>query len=648
MSSSSSSSTAVVGITPTTTSAKENTTTNSKKKKASDNSNVNQKLLTEFQSLIAYACYDSPSIAGRGESLTESMIEKLMSKLCFGSGYEVQENEDQDDDEIICYLDQFISGLNKFEGLYTNTVDTGPNGDVLLTIPPSLHRQGSITLYVGHGSIERKRLSRKTVTSDHPITGRTLLRLAKEVLANCKKMMALVKSPSSPYKDGNFPSGTNWDDYAKWCLDSMYRQDVEDKQGTTKLPTSTNVDDAGPLVPSVPAPQAQVEVEEQQHDTTSGRVLKFPSGYFFKGFLAWCLWGHIPIVENGSTTMRSFLFTDGKASTSFGRRKGSKKRPPAAVSVKDNNNQHRSNKRQHSSVATSKTNENGGDSEYDNEYDNEYEMLMSTTTSITGTTQQAELPVTRGMLSATIAIMKHESVEKELQKTSHLEVRIIRDKIAAVNRKYDHVSKRYYGLNMRQGHQLDSPFLLEMEREMNAYHKEIGNLELELEQLQRLEVTRRGKSIALLRQSMLVADEDDKNKAEARSSFAVVDTTTNNTLPTSGVTPHLTSTSPLSTGSTDEQETDFVTPMPATTTATVNHSDGTRKKSTVCIECSIMPSTHQCRRCKQYVCATCCSSKRSLEMIWWCGTCFEQESLTTQNFIRAGNYNSDSSTSSDD
>jgi hypothetical protein len=555
------------------------------------------------------------------------------------------------------YLDQFISGLNKFEGLFTNTVDTGPDGDVLLTIPPSLHRQGSITLFVGEGSIERERLCRKTVSSNLPITGRTLLRLAKEVLANCKKMMALVMSPNSPYKDGDFPSGTNWDDYAKWCLDSMYRQDVEDKQGTAVLPATEVNDEGGPLPAGVVPPTTHQEVEMgEQHEASGAGVLKFPLGYFFRGFLAWCLWGHIPIVENGSTTMRSFLFTDGKASTSFGRKKGmmSKKRPPssAAGTASVKGSMHKRSKRQH---------ENGGGG--DNE-DEEYEMLsMSTTTSITtGTATQRQPPVvTRGMLSTTIAIMKHESVEKELQKTNHLEVRILRDKMAAVNRKYDHLSKRYYGMitsTMQQGHDHHaSPFLLDMEREMNAYQKEMGELELELEVMQRSEVTRRGQAIALLRQSM-VAD-DDKNKSSflaavvaEPSGTVVFDPTTNAPHTVSGgCVPYLTSTSPLTTGTADDHhDRDFLTPMPAAT-ATVNHSDGpgtTRKTtSTVCIECSIMPSTHQCRRCKQYVCATCCSSKRGLEMIWWCGTCFEQESITTQDFIRAGNYNSDSSASGD-
>jgi hypothetical protein len=184
--------------------------------------------------------------------------------------------------------------------------------------------------------------------------------------------------------------------------------------------------------------------------------------------------------------MRSFLFTDGKAPTSYGRGTR-KKRPPNEVSANTSSKKARQ-------IATQ---ENGGGVNDDEEYD----MLMSTTTSITGGTTQ-QLPVTRGMLSTTIAILKHESVEKELQKANHLEVRILLDKLAAVQRKYNHVSKRYYGMiTMQQQSQEHggSRFLLDMEREMNVYQKQMSEVEVELEQLQRSEIERRGQAIAVLR-----------------------------------------------------------------------------------------------------------------------------------------------------
>jgi hypothetical protein len=61
----------------------------------------------------------------------------------------------------------------------------------------------------------------------------------------------------------------------------------------------------------------------------------------------------------------------------------------------------------------------------------------------------------------------------------------------------------------------------------------------------------------------------------------------------------------------------------------------------VCVECSITPTSHKCRRCKRYVCDLCCYSHRRLEMVWWCGECFDNESVTNQNTIRDGNYESD-------
>jgi hypothetical protein len=34
-------------------------------------------------------------------------------------------------------------------------------------------------------------------------------------------MMGLVTASGSPYREGTYPSGTNWDDYIKWCLVAM-------------------------------------------------------------------------------------------------------------------------------------------------------------------------------------------------------------------------------------------------------------------------------------------------------------------------------------------------------------------------------------------------------------------------------------------
>jgi hypothetical protein len=89
--------------------------------------------------------------------------------------------------------------------------------EMLLTMIPILHQMGQETsAFVGKGSIEKLLLMNKSVgqaSSGSNVTGRTLLRAAKDVLCNCKKLTAIVTAPNSHYQDGNIPSETNWDDY---------------------------------------------------------------------------------------------------------------------------------------------------------------------------------------------------------------------------------------------------------------------------------------------------------------------------------------------------------------------------------------------------------------------------------------------------
>ena len=99
-------------------------------------------------------------------------------------------------------------------------------------------------------------------------------------------------------------------------------------------PTADATDVAMELV--VDAPTAEEACNEllvcSASDDADG-----PDGTFFKGFIAWCLWGYIPITIDPE--MKSMAFTDSKVGTSYGRKKGSRqamKDDATSVSLIDN------------------------------------------------------------------------------------------------------------------------------------------------------------------------------------------------------------------------------------------------------------------------------------------------------------------------
>ena len=244
--------------------------------------------------------------------------------------------------DSLCYVDQFLHGLNKFHGLFTTSsvelqpgvVSDDQQPPMLLTLLPILNQQGhAANIFVGKGSIERSLLIGKTVgaTVTH-VTGRTLLRAAKDVLCSCKKMMSIATASNSPYKDGNFPSGTNWDDYIKWCVVEMKKVVADEKAGMIAAKPGLTISQvvattARTVATTTPAAEEEEEVEILAVDNASfpdvldcvandefagpeNAVDDEPDGKFFKGFIAWCLWGHIPI-ENDED-MKSMLFTESK------------------------------------------------------------------------------------------------------------------------------------------------------------------------------------------------------------------------------------------------------------------------------------------------------------------------------------------------
>ena len=359
---------------------------------------------------------------------------------------------------------------------------------------PSLHRQSSFNIYIGEGSIEKGLLSRKSLlNATATVSGRTLLRLAKEVLCNCKKMMALVMARDSPYMDGSFPFGTYWDDYGKWCPVAFYRSEISgvyraDSASTMNSSTTSTCNDRYQMDPGTPGDAGQHDITaptlgEDNGGTTSETLEQggeersndaggtVPVGYFFKGFLAWSLWGLIPVVESSSTTIKSTLFGDAKVDTHFGKRISRLKRAGSSVNLDEEVPMH------HHKKATTTAGKNTTSVEPRND-----------TAASNNEKQLTEL------LSKSLALLERQAVEKERQKNNFLKERILRDKLAALSRKQNLLSQRYSTMLNRQP--VDSTALQAIEKLLDDLESQVGDLEVELTLLQDAEVQRRSQALA--------------------------------------------------------------------------------------------------------------------------------------------------------
>jgi hypothetical protein len=152
---------------------------NSSKNRKKRSTNMSRVLLKELQATIAFACFDF------GASPSEAAIKDVMTSIYYGD-----DKNGAPDPSMITYVEQFMLGLNKFKGLYTQSLQTGSNGasgEILLSIPEFLHRHKNFLVYVGDGSIEKAILSQKSVAlSGERVSGQTLVRMSKAVACNCK------------------------------------------------------------------------------------------------------------------------------------------------------------------------------------------------------------------------------------------------------------------------------------------------------------------------------------------------------------------------------------------------------------------------------------------------------------------------------
>lgn len=277
--------------------------------------------------------------------------------------------------------------------------------------------------------------------------------------------------------------------------------------------------------------------------------------YVFRGFLAWCLWGWIPI-QTGAK-IKSSLFSNCKVNASYGRRTSSRQ---ALKSV-----QHAAKK----PVV-------GPDAKHE---------------------EQTACPPdeSTNMLQMALELFKADFAEKELQKRSYLEALIVRDKLAALIRKSNRLTEKHN--RAKKGTAASA----EMKLLLDKYDDEIEELEQQLQNIQKAEMKRRQTAAAGTNSDSPPSADKDEMASFPSTTIVIEDIA-------------------------------LVSDVVATKPTSSNN---------LCIECNVTPSTHKCRKCNEVICDLCCSSKRNLEMVWWCGRCFENESLTNQRQIREGKYESD-------
>jgi len=585
--------------------------------------------------------------------MTVQTISNMMSSLCFGSK-EANPN-------IICYADQFLLGLNKFEGLFTQSEiaaqpqsttspedeDTRGMNQMKLTMIPILHQLGEkVNIYVGSDSLEKTLLSSKSVGNvGSPVTGRTLYRLARDVLCNCKKLQALVTASNSPYKDGSFPSGANWDDYILWCLTAMNGEDHEQGGGGSSTTAG------GVLSPSEQAMSPEEEEESyRNHDDIVGaadvvgadlKSTATTNKYVFKGFLSWCLWGHIPF-DNGrsSNHFKSLLFTDMKAGTkvesgSVLSRKALKEAAKAAAAaaaaavpegellngvILDNRRGVKRQKKTGDLVGGGQ--QRGRDS-----------IVFDDADSVTLTTLDTS---NDALIRQALQYLDSESLEKARQKQSLMDVQNVRDDMRALSGRILSLTRRLN--NAAKGSKEEEELTERIDRTEDDLHER----EDYLRYLQKKESDRQKEVIATRAQEQLRASSMRDSSSGAPA--LLLDPLTRTTTPVrgggGGRRGHVDDMMIFIDDDNCNRVIEFPTPPYARSPAEALLAVAAAP-SLVCIDCKIIPTTHTCRRCKQFVCDLCCSTKRDLEMIWWCADCFDAESLTNQRIIRDGMYQSD-------
>jgi hypothetical protein len=319
---------------------------------------------------------------------------------------------------------------------------------------------------------------------------------------------------------------------------------------------------------------------------------KYPNKKFFKcgfGFLAWALWGHIPILD--SAGMQGDFFSDAKKKASFGRITESRAAFRKLL-VQQN--------------AAGIDNRRGKKRRADEE-DASYLTPMRPFDSSSSK-----------ILEKTLKHMAEESLENKRQKLAEMAMRQIRDKLVAQRRKDDAMIQLLDRLS--RGKKKPDQAILDKH---TAIENEITLLEEKLDEMQS-EECRRHSDVINQRYLELTASSSSED-----TETTIIRTDSNNELDSVDNRPIIEVGDDDDGDGDDDNDDDDINVVARVNTTNTNGNNGG------CIECSI-PSNHSCRKCKKCICSLCCAEKRELENAWWCGLCFATQTVANQQLIRDG------------
>lgn len=273
-------------------------------------------VMKEFQSVIAFRAYESVVTSGESRSV------KQLQNMAFEKYHGDLNNADS-----LGLAKKFMLGLEMFDGIYDTEDDpaTGKSKKVLKYI---LHLNAKATIVSDPNpqanGINMLTLSANKKSDRSIISGSTIWDMGKKVEMHGRKVLAYVMK--SKYKSGKIPSGERWEDYLKFCRYKMYQDSIQAKNKNKRKAT----DDDSSL--GVDAEKCDDENEESSVSLPSGPITQdeedqiikdWDNDFTFPGYMAWALWGFIPM--EGLEAYKACCFSTGdnmigKKDSSSGRR----------------------------------------------------------------------------------------------------------------------------------------------------------------------------------------------------------------------------------------------------------------------------------------------------------------------------------------